>query len=182
MDTFSWMSWEGGVDLVALAPGASQPTIIVHVARLVHTPVGSAPSGMILLQTDPQAQPEVMGFVSADPVVGRYFGPRIFAGTPFENAPVLDASIEIAVADDAVSAIVQVAGRRLVSTLSGLGALESIIREPAAMPPFRQMVVEAPAARAELTIDGEPVAIVLPPFGITGGPPAVWSPTGIYCR
>jgi hypothetical protein len=39
MTISDWMSWEGGVDLVASTiPGSAQPNIIVHVARLVHTP------------------------------------------------------------------------------------------------------------------------------------------------
>ena len=35
----NWMSWEGGVDLVAMTkPGLSMPNVILHVARMVHTP------------------------------------------------------------------------------------------------------------------------------------------------
>ena len=60
-----WMSWEGGVDLVAVtAPGLEMPNVIVHVARMVHTPVGSAPAGSVLWQPDPAAAPVVCGFVS----------------------------------------------------------------------------------------------------------------------
>jgi len=44
MAVTQWMSWEGGVDLIAVtAPDVAMPNVIVHVARMVHTPVGSAP-------------------------------------------------------------------------------------------------------------------------------------------
>jgi hypothetical protein len=60
MPVSSWMSWEGGVDLVAAtSPGSPLPNLIVHVARMVHTPVGSAPSGMVLWQPDPKGPPAV---------------------------------------------------------------------------------------------------------------------------
>lgn len=178
----NWMSWEGGVDLVAVTGGASQPNIIVHVARMVHTPVGSAPSGMVLIQADPESAPAVMGFVSGDEKVGAYFGPHIFAGTPFEKAPVLPASIAIESDGASCTATVEVAGKTIVSRLSGLGSLEAINRAPAAMPPFAQMALESVASTAELTVDGQPLALTIPPVGISGGPAAVWSPAGIYCR
>jgi hypothetical protein len=39
------MAWEGGADRVALTvPDLAMPNVIIHVARLVHTPLGSAPS------------------------------------------------------------------------------------------------------------------------------------------
>ena len=51
-----WMSWEGGIDLAAVtSPDLQMPNIIVHLARMVNTPVGSAASGMILYQPDPTA-------------------------------------------------------------------------------------------------------------------------------
>lgn len=77
------------MDLLGIYNGASEPDLIVHVAEMVHTPVGSAPSGMILIHPDPEAPPELVGFISPVPAVGAYFGPRIFAGTPFEEAPVM---------------------------------------------------------------------------------------------
>lgn len=39
-----------------------------------------------------------MGFVVQDETIGAYFGPHIFAGTPFESAPVLAAQIEVTIA------------------------------------------------------------------------------------
>ena len=91
-----WMSWEGGIDLVAItSPDLQMPNVIVHLGGMVNTPVGNAASGMILWQPDPAARAGVMGFVSTDKKVGEYFGPNIFAGTPFEQAPVLDCTIEM---------------------------------------------------------------------------------------
>lgn len=182
MGLSNWMSWEGGVDLAAMTEGASQPNIIVHIARMVHTPVGSAPSGMVMIQEDPDGAPLVMGFVSTDEKVGAYFGPKIFAGTPFESAPILIGSIQIESSGSDCSATVQVAGKTIVTRLSGLGSLEAINRAPAAMPPFAQMALEATASKAAITVDGREIAITVPPVGISGGPAAVWSPAGIYCR
>ena len=54
----NWMSWEGGVDLIAKTSAEIEmPNVIVHVARMVHTPVGSAPGGMLFWQPDPAAAP-----------------------------------------------------------------------------------------------------------------------------
>jgi hypothetical protein len=179
----NWMSWEGGFDLVALSQaGLPMPNVIVHVARMVHTPVGSAPAGMILIP-NAQGAPEVMGFVSPDTKIASYFGPKIFAGTPFEQAPVLQGTIDIATSlPSSVSATVKVAGITVVATISGLGALTSDVRPPAAMPPFSQMVLEAIATGASLTKYGQNVPLIIPPVGISGGPAAVWSATGIYTR
>lgn len=178
-----WMSWEGGVDLVAVtSPGLSMPNVIVHVARMVHTPVGSAPAGMVLWQPDAGAMPVVMGFVSTDPRVAAYFGPNIFAGTPFEQAPSLTGTIEIRSGEGLCSAKVTVGGHVLETALSELGASELIHRAPAAMPPFWQQGVEAAAKRATLSVDGKPVSIIVPPVGISGGPAATWSPCGVYAR
>lgn len=178
-----WMSWEGGVDLVALTkPGLAMPNVIVHVARIVHTPVGSAPAGMILWQPDPAAAPAVMGFISSDLNVARYFGPNIFAGTPFEQAPALQAAITVNIAADRVSAKVLVGGITFEVGLSGLAASELINRAPAAMPPFFQQGLEQAAAKAELLVNGEKVSLIIPPVGISGGPAAVYSACGIYAR
>jgi hypothetical protein len=183
-----WMSWEGGVDLTAVTvAGLSMPNVIVHVARMVHTPVGSAPAGMIFYQPDPKGPPVVMGFVSTNEKVGQYFGPNIFKGTPFENAPVLVGSIEITTDLDntqgaSVTSIVKAGPITLSARLSGLKAMELINREPMAMPPFHQQGLEASAQQAVLRVNGEPVSIIIPPTGISGGPAAVWSASGIYAR
>ena len=178
-----WMSWEGGVDLVAATvPGLEMPNVIVHVARMVHTPVGSAPAGIVLWQPDPEAAPVVCGFVSTDPVVAAYFGPRIFAGTPFEHAPALDGKIEITSSPDACTARVEVAGHVFETSLTGLAPAEIIQRSPLATAPFVQQGLEAPATAATLKVDGRAVDIVIPPVGITGGPCAVSAPCGLYAR
>lgn len=65
---------------------------------------------MILYQPDPDAPPEVMGFVCGDPKVGAYFGPKIFAGTPFETLPVLEAELRLEKEENFVSSTVVVDG------------------------------------------------------------------------
>jgi hypothetical protein len=119
MSLNNWMSWEGGVDLIAKTSLELQmPNVIVHVARMVHTPVGSAPGGMIFWQPDPAAPPLAFGFVSSDAKVGDYFGKHIFAGTPFENAPTLLGAITIEINDEQATAKVEIPGYIFESHLS----------------------------------------------------------------
>jgi len=178
-----WMSWEGGVDLIALtSEGIAIPNVIVHVARMVHTPVGSAPSGMIFWQPDPAAPPEAFGFVSSSKEVGDYFGKNIFAGTPFEEAPTLIGSIDITASGDTATARVEVGGFVFETAFSGLGATERIDRSPIETAPFHQQGLEAVAASASLKVNGADVPLVIPPVGITGGPCAVFAACGIYSR
>ncbi len=178
-----WMSWEGGVDLVAVtSPDLQMPNVIVHLGRTVNTPVGSAPSGMIFWQPDTNAAPVVMGFVSTNATVGAYFGPNIFADTPFEMAPVLDATIEINF--DGVTAYSKcvVGGHTFEVEMSDLSAPYLINREPSAMPPFYQQGVEMSCGKTILKVDGVVIDIIIPPVGITGGPASVFSPNGVYAR
>ena len=178
-----WMSWEGGVDLVACTrPGLAMPNVIVHVARIVHTPVGSAAAGMVFYQPDPAGAPLVMGFVSPAAEVGRYFGPKIFAGTPFEHAPVLDARIDIEIAATHVGATVTAGGHVLRTRLEKPGALSLVQRAPGGMTPFHQQGLEAVAAGAKLWVDGQEIPVIVPPVGISGGPAAVFAPAGLYAR
>jgi len=178
-----WMSWEGGIDLVAVTSADLQtPNVIVHLGRMVHTPVGSAASGMVLWQPDPQAPPAVMGFVSTEAEVGKYFGPNIFAGTPFEQAPVLDALIEIGICADKAHAKCEVGGYVFEVEMGGLSEPYLIDRQPAAMPPFHQQGVEIQAGKVTLRINGKEIPILIPPVGISGGPAAVVSPNGVYAR
>ena len=178
-----WMSWEGGVDLVAMTrAGLAMPNVIVHVARMVHTPVGSAPAGMIFWQPDPSAAPLAMGFVSTDMNVAKYFGPTIFAGTPFEGAPALLASISVELNSQGAIAKIESAGLRFETRLKGLGAAELIHRPAAAMSPFFQQGIESRAAEAELLVNGEKVSIIVPAFGMSGGPGALVSGCGLYAR
>jgi hypothetical protein len=180
----AWMSWEGGVDLVACtAPALAAPNVIVHVARLVHTPHGSAAAGMLFYQPDPAAAPLAVGFVSPDTgKIGSYFGPAIFAGTPFGQAPAIAARIEIEIGADTVGATVTAAGHQFRTRLSGLAPLSLVNRPPAPMTPFWQQGLERAAARAQLWVDGREIPLVLPPAGITGGPAAVHAPCGLYAR
>lgn len=183
MSIDNWMAWEGGVDLVALTEAnLTMPNVIVHVARMVHTPVGSAPSGMIFWQPDAAAPPVVIGFVSSDPKVGAYFGSHIFAGTPFENAPVLDAKIDITIEGSTATARVETAGHVFVATLENLGDTGVIQRVPAAASPFTQQGLESAASSATLTVNGQNIPVIIPPMGISGGPAAVLSACGIYSR
>ncbi len=179
-----WMSWEGGVDVAGFtASGLAMPNVIVHVARVVHTPVGSAPAGMILWQPDPKAAPVLAGFVCTDATVGGYFGPKIFAGTPFEKAPLSAARIAVCVdLPNAVASRIDVAGHVFEVTLTGLGTPELVHRAAGSPMPFAQQGVEASAAKAELKVDGKVIALTIPPVGLGGGPGAVWAPTGVYAR
>lgn len=184
MSTVSkWMSWEGGIDLVAVtSPGLQMPNVIVHLGRMVNTPVGSAPSGMIFWQPDPGALPLVMGFVSSSAEVGAYFGPNIFAGTPFENAPLLDAVIEIDITGHKATSKCVVAGYSFEVEMSDFSDPYLVDRKPSAMPPFYQHGVEIHAKKVTLKVNGEMIDIIIPPVGITGGPASVVAPNGVYAR
>jgi len=77
------MSWEGGVDLVgATSPEAQQPNVIVHVARLVHTPAGSAPAGMLLYHPPPRARRCAPGSSRQTPSSARTLGRTSSQGRP----------------------------------------------------------------------------------------------------
>ncbi len=179
----NWMSWTGGIDLAAVTSADLQmPNVIVHLGAMVNTPVGSAPSGMILWQPDANAAPAVMGFVSSNKAVGEYFGPHIFAGTPFEQAPILDATITIDITADKAVATCIVGEYTFEVTMQQLSVPYLINREPSAMPPFYQQGVELHATDVTLKVNGEVVDIIIPPVGITGGPASVVSPNGVYAR
>ncbi|MES2430085.1 MAG: hypothetical protein V4556_04055 [Bacteroidota bacterium] len=178
-----WMSWEGGIDLVAVTSADLQmPNVIVHLGRMVNTPAGNAPSGMILWHPDPNGMPAVMGFVSNDANVGGYFGPNIFAGTPFEQAPVLDAQIEIKITDTTAYSKCIVGEYTFEVEMSDFSAPYLINRQPSAMPPFHQQGVEMSCGKTVLKVNGEVINIIIPPVGITGGPASVVSPNGVYAR
>lgn len=181
MSVTKWMSWEGGADLVALSnENMPMPNIIVHVARMVHTPVGSAPSGMILLP-DETGMPKVMGFVSTKKVVGDYFGANIFAGTPFESAPTIIADISIETGAVSATATVKIEGYEIVLELSELGELNRVNRQSPNLP-FHDDSIESAAGKVKLTVNGEELLIIVPPVGMSGGPAAVFSATGTFSR
>ena len=168
--------------MAVTSPGLQTPNVIVHLGRMVNTPVGNAPSGMILWQPNPNAMPAVMGFVSTNPEVGKYFGPNIFAGTPFEAAPVLHAEIYIQINTDKAISICEVAGFRFEVEMSDFSDPYLIDRKPSAMPPFHQQGVEIHARKVSLKVNDEEINIIVPSVGITGGPASVVSPNGVYAR
>ena len=178
-----WMSWEGGVDLIAKTSAElGMPNVIVHVARMVHTPVGSAPSGMIFWQPDPTAPPLACGFVSSDAAVGAYFANYIFAGTPFEGAPVILGSVAIEISNERATARVEIPGFIFESHLAEFSETTMVHREPIPTAPFYQQGLEAAARHACLKVNGEKVDLIIPPIGITGGPCAVVAACGLYAR
>ncbi len=179
----NWMSWEGGVDLIAKTSAELEmPNVIVHVARMVHTPVGSAPGGMLFWQPDPTAPPLVFGFVSTEQTVADYFGKHIFAGTPFENAPSIIGSITIETSGHSASAVVEIPGFTFKTHLSDIGTQDLIDRAPLPTAPFHQQGLEASAGTASLEVNGGKIELTIPPVGITGGPCAVLAACGIYAR
>jgi hypothetical protein len=182
MSVSAWMSWEGGVDLIASTNLGGPPNIIVHVARMVHTPLGSAPAGMVFYAPDAGQPPRVMGFVSTNARVGEYFGPYIFAGTPFENAPVLPAQIDIEIDEYEAHARVVIHDYIFETRLSGLGQPNEFARAATPEFPFRQYGVEAATRHATLNINGNDIDFELPPIGTPGGLGAVSALCGIYSR
>lgn len=182
MSVTKWMSWEGGVDLVGLSnENVAMPNVIVHVARMVNTPLGSAPSGMILLP-DETGAPKVMGFVSADKTVGDYFGANIFAGTPFESAPTIIGEIAVETNFPKLAkTVIKMEGYEIVLELSDLGKQNRVNRQSPNLP-FHDDSIEAAAGKVKLTVNGEEIKVIVPPVGMSGGPAAVFSATGIYSR
>ena len=179
----NWMSWEGGVDIVGVTDkNLKMPNVILHVAKMVNTPVGSAPSGMVLYQPDSTKPPVVMGFVSTNKTVGAYFGPKIFAGTPFEKAPILDATFDIKYDAKTATAKVVVAGHTFEATITDLGNPYLINRAMGKPMPFYQQGIEQKSGKATLKIDGKEVVMFIPPVGLAGGPGSVVSPNGVYAR
>ena len=178
-----WMSWESGIDLAACTSADLQmPNLIIHVARMVHTPAGNAASGMILWQPNSLAVPEVFGFVSTDAEVGKYFGPNIFADTPFEQAPVLNAQFTFTNTATTAHVVIDTSTHKFELTMGNFSLPYLIDRKPSAMPPFYQQGVEMEAGKVEVKINGQAIDIIMPPIGISGGPAATFSPNGTYAR
>ncbi|MCC6624598.1 MAG: hypothetical protein IT385_25340 [Deltaproteobacteria bacterium] len=183
LETPRWMAWHGGVDLFGTTGGAEHPNVLIHVAERVATPVGAAPSGMILWQPDPKAPPELFGFLSTDETtVGPWFGPQIFAGTPFEQAPTLKAKIQIVRGEGSVTAKIEVGKRKLELTLSELGPTMYMNRAPSAQTPFYQNGVERAVGKVVVKVDGKVFEVTPAPMNPTGGPGAVYAEFGSYAR
>ncbi|MEO5562944.1 MAG: hypothetical protein ABIR18_05900 [Chitinophagaceae bacterium] len=178
-----WMTWQDGVDLVALTdPKLKSPNIIIHLANIVKTPVGNAPSGMILWQPDPNSMPAIIAFVSTDKDVGKYFGPKIFAGTPFEQVQVFKALINIQLHGNKAISRCEVNGYVFEVEMSGFSAPYLINRPPAANSPFWQQGIEMSSSTTVLKVNDRVIDMVVPPIGITGGPASVVAPHGLYAR
>jgi len=182
MSTTRWMSWEGGVVLAGYTvPGLASANLVVHVARLVHAPAGHAPAGLVLWQPEARSAPAVMGFVCEDEALARYFGPQIFAGTPFEHAPCLRGTVRVFHEGNACGSRVEVEGHVFEITLRDLGPHEVVSRPPGAFP-FHQQGLEARAGGVTVKVDGRALDVIVPPVGMSGGPAVAWSPCGLYAR
>ncbi|MBP6430850.1 MAG: hypothetical protein KA319_03705 [Ferruginibacter sp.] len=178
-----WMSWEGGIDVAGVTDkNYKMPNVIFHVANIVNTPVGKAPSGMILYRPDTLQPPLVMGFVSTNKTVGDYFGPKIFAGTPFEKAPTVMGTFDIKYDDKGATAKVVAGGHTFECTMSDLGKPYLINRAMGSPMPFYQQGVERTSGKSVLKVDGKEVNLTMPPVGLSGGPGAVVSVNGVYAR
>lgn len=178
-----WMAWEGRINLEAQTERIlAMPNVIVHVARMVHTPAGSAPGGMLFWQPDAAAPPLIFGSLSSDRRVAAYIGKHIFAGTPFEAAPALEGSTEISIDSGHATARIEIPGFQLTLHLSDFSAASLIHREPLPTAPFHQQGLERAASHACLKVNGNKIDLIIPPAGRTGGPCAVLAPCGIYTR
>lgn len=183
LETPRWMAWHGGVDLFGSTNGALQPNVLIHVAESVATPVGAAPSGMILWQPDPKAPPEIFGFMSTDDkAVGPYFGPQIFAGTPFEQAPTLKAKIQIVRGDGTVTSKIEVGKKKFEVTFADLGNTMYVNRAPSPQTPFYQNGIERTVGKVTVKVDGKEFVVTPAPMNPAGGPGAVYSEFGSYAR
>ena len=102
-------------------------------------------------------------------------GPTLFAGTPFEKAPVLQATISTTIEANGGSARIQVAGHLLETNLGSLAPQVLVDRAPGGMAPFRTQGVERQAGSGTLRIDGQDIALV----NLSG---SLVSPAGVYGR
>ncbi len=176
-----YLSWTDGVDAL-LKPSADAPLphVLIHVAAITSTPWGMAPGGMLLINPELKEMPDFFGFICADEELGKYYGPKIFKGTPFENAPVYKADIKVEVKFPGnVYARIEVDGHLCELEMNSFDEAKYYNRDPFPMP-FRQNVVEARAASATFKWDGRIIGGELPETGIGSGLPACYSPNGMY--
>jgi hypothetical protein len=123
-----------------------------------------------------------VGYVSENPEVGHYFGPNIFAGTPFESAPVLSGKIDIMEIEGGLQSRIEVAGHAFEFDLTNLGPTELIHRGIGEPMPFAQQGLEAVAGSVSLLVNGQPIEIHVLEQGIAGNSGAIVSPCGVYAR
>ncbi len=176
-----FLAWTDGVDaMLKPSEDAPLPHVMVHTARTTSTPWGNAPGGMLLINPDMKEVPDFFGFVCAAEELGKYYGLKIFKGTPFENAPVFKGNIEMNITFPGnVSVRIEVAGHICELEMSDFEPAQYYNRDPFPMP-FRQNVVEAKAKSATFKWDGKIIGGVLPKTGIGSGLPACYSPSGMY--
>lgn len=184
MAVTQWMCWEGALHLAATTrPGFEQPNLVLHVARLVSTPVGSAPAGWIEWSPEPNRPPALFGFLCMDALVGSYFAPKIWAGTAYEKAPVVSGQISFATKlPHAASARVQVGGHVFEVALDALGPQQLVQRTVGHPMPFAQQGVEAAAGAVALRVNGQSVTPTVAKHSTLGGPGASWSACGVFAR
>lgn len=183
MNEKHWIAWEGGVNLIAkTSDKLDSPNMIFHAGQVVHTPLGSAALGMFLWQPDPAAPPVRFGFVSAVPKVSAYLSDEMFAGTPFQGAPNLSGNVSTEIADGKATARLEIPGYNVEINLEDLSLPYLVQRSPTPTAPFHQHLLEAVAGKATLTVNDEPVEIVVSGSGIMGGPSAFTAPLGLYTR
>ena len=65
--------------------------------------------------------------------------------------------------------------------MSGFGELHRVNRKSPALP-FHDDSLEAAASNVKLSVNGEELSVIIPPVGMSGGPAAVYSATGMYSR
>lgn len=184
MAVTQWMCWEGALRVAAVTrAGFEEPNLVLHAARLVITPVGSAAAGLIYWRPEPNRPPALFGFLCMDALVGSYFAPKIWAGTEYEQAPVLPGQITFATKlPHAASVRVQVGGHVFEVALDALGPQQIVQRGSGHPLPFAQQGVEAAAGAVALRVNGQELQARIPKSGIHGGPGASWSACGVLAR
>ena len=175
-----FLAWHDGVDaMLKPAPDAPLPNVLIHTARAVNTPIGICKGGMILMNPDNKDMPDFFGFVAEDPEMGKYFGPRIFKGTPFEGAPVYQAEMNFDIDfPQKVTCTVKADGHVIELELTGFDDAKYYHRPPVMA--FTQNVIEARAHEAVIRFDGNIIPDQLPAEGLAGGLPACYAPAGLY--
>jgi hypothetical protein len=128
-----WMSWESGMEVTAATTAGGSPSLVLHLARMLHTPIGSARGGMLFWQPDPAGDPLVLCSVTTDSKVGDYCRSHLFPGTLFEEAPPVLGDISIEVHPDDVFARIAIPGFIFDLRLSGI-ATAILSDSPAATP------------------------------------------------